>query len=109
MKKALIAAALATSSLTHAEFVSGNYLYEQMTGQTSNQIWAIGYVTGVADAGWNVGWCPPPGLTVRQLYDLVQQRLAAAPALRHYTADSLIMIVLRSVYPCQQNRQRQDL
>lgn len=108
MKRSILAAVLAASSLTHAEFVSGNYLYEQMTGQTSANIWAIGYVTGVADAGWGVGWCPPQGVTVRQLYDLVQQRMAAVPEARHYTADSIIITVLKGAYPCQERR-RQNL
>lgn len=99
MKKAIIIAALMCGT-AHAEFRDGNKLYSQMTGTTTDEIAAIGYIMGVSDAVQNVVHCAPPTVSAGQVYDMVKQHLQSNPATRHFTGDTIIAYVLGKAWPC---------
>ena len=105
MKKLLILAALVCGT-AHAEFKDGNKLLSEMNGNTTNQMHALGYMLGVADALMGSGACPPTNVSAGQVYDMVKLYLETYPSTRHFTADIIVHRVLKSAWPCQQQSQR---
>jgi hypothetical protein len=99
VKKAIIIAALLCGT-AHAEFKDGNKLYSQMTGNTSEELHAVGYVMGVSDAYHGVLHCAPSTVTAGQVTDMVKQHFVANPSTRHYSADTIIGHVLSKAWPC---------
>ena len=104
MKKLLLAAALVCTG-AHAEFKDGNKLLSEMNGSHGNQMSAIGYVVGVADALMGITFCGPSTVTAGQLHDMVKQYLEQYPADRHNSADRIINHVLKSAWPCAKKGQ----
>lgn len=107
MKRFLILALVCGSA--HAEFKDGNKLLAEMNGSHGNQMMALGYVTGVADALMGVLVCPSANVTAGQLHDMTKQYLEQYPANRHNSADRIISYVLRSAWPCANSRGGQNL
>jgi hypothetical protein len=103
MKK-ILATFLFLPVIANAEFFSGNQLLSDMQGSTVEKSVALGYVMGVADTLTNATICPPSSVTAGQVQDLIKIYLEANPALRHFTADSLIRNKLESTWPCQRGR-----
>lgn len=99
--KRLLPLALMVCFSAHAEFRTGNKLYEDLNGETyySKGV-AMGYVMGVADAGSGSNHCPPPTVTAGQLSDMVKNTLESTPAIRHMAADVIIYYVLNKAWPC---------
>lgn len=104
--KAALALILALSSLARAEFWDGNTLLSRMGGTSGEQNAAIGYVMGVADVHHNVAQCAPEGVTSGQMRDMVRNYLTSNPAVRHLSADLLVLHVLKSTWPCANNQRR---
>ena len=100
MKRAAILFALAASS-AHAQFLSGNELLERLNGSTVQQVNAIGYIAGVADAELGSVWCPPPAITVRQVADLTKRTLDMVPEKRHESASAFVIAAVRMTWPCE--------
>ena len=71
MKAAALILALAASS-AQAQFVDGNELYERMITTGPKLLNAQGYIMGVADAALGTEWCPPPTVTMRQVFDMIR-------------------------------------
>ena len=105
MKRALILAALVAGS-AHAEFLTGNMLLARMNGDNLDQIYAIGYVAGVADAGYGVAWCPPNAVTTGQVVDMTKALLEKSPADRHRPADVFVRAVTQAAFPCSRQERR---
>ena len=105
MKRLLILAACSVALGAHAEFKNGNKLLEDMTSSSMNQMNALGYVTGVADALMGITFCMPPNVNAGQVYDMVKLYLENNPANRHNTADRIVNHVLKTVWPCAQRGQ----
>ena len=102
MKRHVIAAIALAAGAAHAEFWDGNRLLQHMNGVPGEQMMALGYVMGAADAVRGVHFCPPSGaITAGQVNDVVKQQLDRNPALRHLTADTLVAASLGSVWPCK--------
>lgn len=102
MKRILTIAIAALAFNAHAEFMSGNDLYERMTSDnTIRQSMALGYVIGAHDALREVTHCSPMDVTAGQVRDMVKAWLQANPAQRHISAASITSHVLKSVWPCQ--------
>jgi hypothetical protein len=101
MKK-LIAGLLFVPAMAQAEFMSGNNLYKDMQGDALDNIHALGYVLGAADSAINVTVCPPEGVKAGQVYDIIKKFLEANPALRHYSADTIVRTRLEALWPCKQ-------
>jgi hypothetical protein len=103
MKK-ILAAVLFVPSLASAEFMTGNQLFSDMNGTTMEKMYSLGYVIGVMDTITNATVCPPANINAGQVMDVVKNYLEANPAIRHYTADSLIRSKLENTWPCQRGR-----
>ena len=104
VKKLFLCAALLAGS-AYAEFKDGNKLLSDMNSTTINQMNALGYITGVADALMGVTFCMPSNVNAGQLYDMVKLYLENNPANRHNTADRIVNHVLKNVWPCAQRGQ----
>lgn len=96
---ALILALMASSA--QAQFLTGNDLFERMNGQPAQVNNAVGYIMGVADAEVGSLWCPPPSVTVRQVFDMTKQFLEAVPEKRHESASAFVMATVRVTWPCK--------
>lgn len=104
MRTQIILAAALVCGTAHAEFYSGNDLYSKLTGNTLDRSIALGYVIGVSDALIRATHCAPKAVTAGQIQDMIRDYLDANPAVRHFSADSLISHVLKTTWPCA-NRQ----
>ena len=104
MKRLLLMAVMAASTLAHAQFWDGNKLYHEMTGSTNDKLMALGYVVGVADALGNVTHCAPANVTAGQVFDMTRQYLEENPSLRHFSADLIVSRVMGRVWPCAKQK-----
>jgi hypothetical protein len=106
MKK-LLAMLLCVPILAHADFWTGNDLYNRQTSTDSmERVQAFGYVIGVYDVGVNAIFCPitERGITVGQVNDMVRLWLANNPQRRNEPAERLVLEVYKQTWPCQNNR-----
>lgn len=101
MKKLLTVFVCACAGLAHAEFKDGNKLLSEMKGSQYQQMSALGYVVGVADALEGVTVCAPDSVTAGQIHDMVKQFLENNPGLRHYSGDAIVNRVLSKAWPCK--------
>jgi len=101
MKTMLAAVLLALCTSVHGEFFSGNHLLAECESRdASSRIDCLGYTSGAADAAQGRFYCPPDGVTRGQVRDVVIAHLRANAAQRHLTADVLVALALRDVWPC---------
>ena len=100
--KRTLAALMFVPALACAEFYSGNDLLNKMDGAETGLI-AMGYVAGVFDVGVGTNHCPPSHVTLGQVRDMVKQHLLMYPERRHYSADYLIMEMLKKTWPCKKS------
>lgn len=103
MKRILLLAAFAAST-AHAEFKTGNKLYEQLRGDTLDTAHALGYIMGVADSIQGVAYCPRDGMTAGQMSDTVKNYLEQRPQNRHLSADVIVTAVLKAHWPCPERK-----
>lgn len=106
--KALVAVGLLAAGVAQADssinYIDGNNLYGKLTGESIDLIFAYGYISGVSDTGQGVTHCLNANVTVGQLSDMVKQYLITNPEVRHYQADTLVVHVLKSSFPCKKSR-----
>ena len=96
-----IAGLLIAPSVAMAEFWDGNSLLQRMNSDNAHErVQAMGYVMGVHDVFSKVSVCSPQNITVGQLRDLVKDYLERNPAIRHYSADSLAVNIMKQTWPC---------
>ena len=103
MKKLLVAL-LMVPAMARAEFWTGNNLYNKMnSAETTDRIQAMGYVMGVFDVYVNVTFCPgdQTAITVGQIRDMASAWLAANPAQRNKSAESLVNEAFKQAWPCR--------
>lgn len=100
MKALALILTLAASS-AQAQFMTGNELLERLNGSTVQQVHAMGYITGIADAEIGAVWCPPPNITVRQVVDLTRRTLDVVPEKRHESASFYVIAAVRMTWPCE--------
>lgn len=98
--KNLVLLTVLFAGAAQAEFWDGNTLLARMNGSIGEQNAALGYVMGVTDAHQNISQCAPEGVTSGQIRDMVRNYLTNTPAVRHLTADSLVLHVLKGAWPC---------
>lgn len=108
MKHTLVALMLVGAGCAHAEFYDGNKLLNFLHADNSaERLHGIGYIVGVADTMRDITHCPPSqNITVRQVSDLVTNYLVNTPSVRHQTADSIVIHVLKNTWPCQRSNNR---
>lgn len=100
--KRAAALALLVPALAHAEFFTGNQLYQRLNGDSSDRLLATGYVMGVFDTSSGVEHCGNqlPNVTAGQARDVVKQYLDQNPSTRDVSADLLARIALNKAWPC---------
>lgn len=108
MKFAALLLALA-SGAAQAQFWSGNDLLQKINGSADDMIWALGYVSGVADAGQNRDFCIPSGVRVSQVRDMVRDSLQRSPEYRHLDASIFVTLRLVNQWPCKKKQKGTDL
>jgi hypothetical protein len=92
----------AASTASHAQFIDGNRLLERMSDEsTVKQMVALGYVLGVADSFAESEICIPQNVQASQLADIVRRWLQNNPDKRHVSAAAIVLVSLRSVWPCK--------
>jgi len=101
MKKILVSLLL-VPIMASAEFITGNDLLEDLqSGETVKRVFAMGYIAGVADANHSVTYCPPEGISLGQLRDMVEQYITTNASIRNLSADVLIGDMLNRRWPCK--------
>ena len=105
MKLAAIILLVVSVTANAGTFWDGNKLHNKLQGSTVEQMQALGYIMGVADALDTATVCAPTNVTAGQLNDIIKNYLENTPAVRHLAADSLISAVLGRVWPCQKKGQ----
>ena len=109
MKK-LIALVALCATTAHAEFWDGNKLLNHIKSESMyRQGMALGYVMGVHDTMQEINHCPPPNAQAGQVLDMVENYLTNVPAQRHKSADSIVMHVLKTAFPCRDSRGGRNL
>ena len=106
MKKLLVAL-LMIPAMAHAEFWTGNDLYNRMQSTSAmDNVQAYGYVMGVYDVYVHIVFCPGTEnrITVKQINDIAQQYLVLNPSLRNKDAYFLIQSAFKNTWPCANNR-----
>lgn len=107
MKAALTLIACLAAGPASAEFLSGNDLLNLLRSQERHERAAAdGYIMGVHDAGRGAVHCSPTSVTLTQVRDMSTQFITSAPASRHKSADSLIMVLLQEAFPCPKRQSR---
>ena len=104
MKKLILVLALVAGTAQAGTFWDGNKLLSKLRGETMEQMQALGYIMGAADAMDSVVVCAPLNATAGQMQDMVKNYLENYPAVRHLAADSLISVVLGRVWPCDKKK-----
>lgn len=101
MRKWLVILLLATGP-AHAEFYTGNELYERIrSGESIKRLEVMMYIAGVSDAHRGVVSCPTADVTLGQLFDMVHSYLIRTPERRHQPGDWIVAAVMRPVWPCR--------
>ena len=104
MKKLILTLALVAGTAQAGTFWDGNKLYNKLQGNTMEQMQALGYIMGVADALDTATICAPNNVTAGQINDMMKNYLENYPAVRHLAADSLISLVLGRMWPCEKKK-----
>lgn len=97
LAKALVAAVLFSSP--HANALTGNELLEKINGTNSQQIFAMGYISGTLDNAMEI--CVPDGVTNIQAVDVVRNYLVKMPHNRHLPAGMLVRISVVPSWLCE--------
>lgn len=99
--KCLIASMLlATTVSAQAEFIDGSLLLSRMLGTEVDQVYALAYTIGVADATNGSLWCSPEQMKSIEVLNLTKAVLIASPGRRHLSADVFVAAALKRAYPC---------
>jgi hypothetical protein len=103
MKKLILTTCLtALSFCASAQFIDGNSLFRDMNSTVlSENMFALGYITGVVDAHDGEKFCTPDNASAGQLRDVVKALLEVRPEYRHYSADTLVTAAMVIAFPCK--------
>lgn len=106
MKTALALAMVLLAGTAEAQFRDGNKLLGELQSDSIvERMFAIGYVTGVADTMNHGPYCLQNGMTVGQISDTIKVALERTPQIRNEAADVLIVAILSKHFPCKGRKQ----
>ena len=91
---------LAVTLPVSANFIDGNLLLSRIMGGEAEQLHALGYITGVADATINIYWCPQGSLSAEQVLNLTKAILISSPTKLKLSADVFVIAALMKALPC---------
>ena len=100
----LLATLLFVPVMAHAEFWTGNNLYDRLSSSdVLERVQALGYVMGVYDVYVHVTFCPvnQSSITAGQIRDMAAGWLAANASTRHRNAEALLNDMFRQAWPCR--------
>lgn len=107
MRQIIIATMIVLSTPAHAEFMTGNLLYNRMvSNERADHLLALGYVMGVFDATNNVAHCGGnlENIMSGQARDVAKQFLEANPSTRDLFADVLLRAAFAKAWPCAEKK-----
>ena len=99
MKALLVGLMFVCTSVHAGIYENGNTLLKDMDGNDMGRMYALGYITGAADA-YNENLCIPQTVTKGQLNDVVYRFLKINPQHRDLAADVLVLIALGEHWAC---------
>lgn len=102
MKYALLLCALLALP-AQAQMVDGNRLHNEFKKSDDNEArygFTRGYLAGVHDSNAGITFCAPNEVSLGQLSNMTEKYLAENPAIRHLPAESIIIYMLKKVWPC---------
>jgi hypothetical protein len=100
--KALLASLMFVCTSASAMYENGNRLLSDIEGTISQQMYALGYIVGAADAYGNMDLlCIPGTVTKGQLNDVVHISLKTNPSMRDLPADLLVLAALGVYWECE--------
>jgi hypothetical protein len=98
---------LTIPAVAHANFINGNKLHEYLqSNDTTYQVYALGYITGVHDANDKVFFCSPPSVSTGQSKDVVKLYLERNPAIRDMGAKHVVSMALMEAWPCPKKQDK---
>ena len=107
LRNLLLAAAMLACTSAHAVYENGNMVLRDIEGSGMNQMYALGYIVGVADALNNADTvCIPTTVTKGQLNDVVHLSLRTNPSMRDLPADLLVLAALGVHWECETKGKR---
>ena len=99
--KILAAVLLALSAQAHAAFQDGNDLYDMLrSNEPMDAMYAMGYIGGAVDQTHGIEHCAPANVRMEQLFDMLKDIYAKAPALRDMPAAPVIVVMMKRRWPC---------
>lgn len=99
--KILAAVLLALSAQAHAAFQDGNEIYEMLrSNEPMDSMYAMGYIAGTVDQTHGIEHCAPSNVRMEQLFDMLKEIYAKAPALRDMPAAPVIAVMMKRRWPC---------
>ena len=105
MKHIIAALALVASTTASAQFYNGNDLLHRMdSGDSSQNMLAMGYVAGVVDMTRGEYHCAPANVTLGQVRDMVRNYIYNNPANRHMNGSVLVALPLVEIWPCPKKK-----
>jgi hypothetical protein len=106
MKKILFATVcmmFTASVFAQVQFQTGNKLKQKCDGGVGDELFCVGYVTGIADAH-AMSICTPKEVTQGQNMNIVKKYLNDNPAQLHRDADVLVLTALQQAFPCPKKK-----
>lgn len=101
MKKLIAILVCSVSIQAQAAFDDGNSMYEMLTSdEPMDHMYAMGYIAGVADQAHGISHCAPANVRMQQLFDMLRNVYAKAPALRDMPAAPVIEVMMKRRWPC---------
>jgi len=83
-------------------YESGNMLLRDIEGSVTGQMYALGYIVGVADAyATSDLLCIQGSVTKGQLNDVVHLSLKSNPSIRDLPANLLVLAALGAYWECE--------
>jgi hypothetical protein len=102
MKFSHILLALTFCTGVQAQLYTGNDVYDGVKDNANSfdRASMTGYISGVVDSHAGSKFCPPSGVTVGQMRDMVKRQLEANPQSRHHLGAAHVAIALQDAWPC---------
>lgn len=101
MKKLMAIAFLGLAAQAHAAFQDGNEIYELLRSHDPmDHMYAMGYIGGAVDQTHGIEHCAPSNVRMQQLFDMLKDIYAKAPALRDMPAAPVIVVMMKRRWPC---------
>jgi hypothetical protein len=100
--KALLVGLMFVCTSASAMYENGNRLLNDIEGTSMAKMYALGYITGVADS-YDDGdlLCIPETVTKGQLNDVVHISLKTNPSMRDLPANLLVLAALGVYWECE--------